>query len=700
MVMRAPTIVALAACCLGVAAFAAWRAAATGDRPAGRRAAGAAAGAADGRGAGVQPAATTPAPELFAEGVISTPADETGITFSPDGRTAYFARASATTTSAAVSVICVSRFDRGRWGRPQIAPFSGFWHDSTPALSPDGSRLFFTSDLPVPGRQRTPSQDPDAQDLHIWVVERTATGWSAPHSLGPPIEVAGAHDSAPSPAADGTLYFSSDRPGGKGHEDLYRARWLGRRYATPENLAGINSRHWQSQPAIAPDQSFLVFAGAGRPDAPEGGGAHYPRPHLYVSFRTAGGGWSEPRIFGPPVNSTAADWGPSLTPDGKWLFFSSERGFASVPMRQPLTASRLASGLGATLNGLGNIYRVGSGVIRALARPAGKQTASAEGPAPAVSSPAVHPWTAAGPCREPCLFGEGVVSTPADEFGGDFTRDGATLFFSRSVPRFYLDTIMQSRFENGRWTSPEVAAFSGVWRDYDPVLSPDGSRLFFISDRPRAGRPADGYNIWYMDRRANGEWSAPQDPGRPINGAGEAHFASATRDGTLYFTSNRPGGLGYVDVYRSRWVDGRYLEPENLGPGVNGPGWVNLEAYVFPAGDELIVAAFGHHDGVGDCDLFVSFLRDGVWSPLQNLGPKINSAARDYSPRLTPDGQYLFFASERGLPDARRTRPYTMDELERAMRSNLNGLGNLYLVDVAALPRPPATAGRPLAARR
>jgi Tol biopolymer transport system component len=631
--------------------------------------------------------------EIFAEGVISTPDDEVGITFTPDGRTAYFGKESRTTTTTPISVICVSRLDRGRWSAPEIAPFSGRWHDQAPAISPDGAHLCFSSDRPIAGRPRSAS--PDELDTHIWVVDRTASGWSEPRRLGPPVESASAHEEAPSPAADGTLYFSSDRPQGKGEQGIgrhriYRARWVGGHYAPPENLAALNGPAWDSQPAIAPDQTFLVFASAGRPDALEGRGARYFRADLYVSFR-AGDGWTAPRSLGPPVDSTADDSSPSLSPDGRWLYFTSERNFVSLPISPRLTARDFAAGVSGTLNGAGNIYRIDLGVVRELAA-AAKAEKAARAAAPAPESPlrARSSYASEAPIPEPRLFGEGVISTPADEFGGQFTRDGLTFFFSRSVPRFYLDTIFVSHFAGGRWSAPEVAPFSGQWRDYDPVLSADGSRIFFISDRPRAGQPAKGYNIWFVEPTPAGGWSEPQDLGAPINGSGEAHFACTTLDGTLYFTSHRPGNIGYTDVYRSRRVDGRYTAPENLGPAINGKGWSNLEAYVFPEGNEMIVAAFGHEDSYGDADLFVSFWRDGAWTPLKNLGPKINSAARDYTARLTPDGRYLMFASERGLPDTRRDKPFAYRELEQAMHSTMNGLGNLYLVDVDALPQPPA----------
>jgi hypothetical protein len=69
---------------------------------------------------------------------------------------------------------------------------------------------------------------------------------------------------------------------------------------------------------------------------------------------------------------------------------------------------------------------------------------------------------------------------------------------------------------------------------------------------------------------------------------------------------------------------------------------------------------------------------------LQNLGPKVNSAARDYSARVTPDRKYLFFTSERGLPTQRRSSPWTYGEFTKALHSARNGLGDIYQMDLSA----------------
>src|SRR5215831_11667439 len=85
------------------------------------------------------------------------------------------------------------------------------------------------------------------------------------------------------------------------------------------------------------------------------------------------------------------------------------------------------------------------------------------------------------------LFGTGVISTRDDEFGGIFTDDGTTCFFSKSVPRFYLETICESEFKNGEWNTPQIAPFSGQYRSFDPTISPDGKTILFASDRPVNG---------------------------------------------------------------------------------------------------------------------------------------------------------------------------------------------------------------------
>ena len=97
---------------------------------------------------------------------------------------------------------------------------------------------------------------------------------------------------------------------------------------------------------------------------------------------------------------------------------------------------------------------------------------------------------------QPQMIGEGILSTAYDEFGGSMTSDGREIYFCRSVPPHYFYTMYVSRFEEGRWSHPEVLPFSGRWRDSDPVLSPDGQQLFFVSDRAVDGEDTHTFRAY------------------------------------------------------------------------------------------------------------------------------------------------------------------------------------------------------------
>jgi len=303
----------------------------------------------------------------------------------------------------------------------------------------------------------------------------------------------------------------------------------------------------------------------------------------------------------------------------------------------------------------------------------GSRTGSDAPARAAAAAPAGEP-----PGAEPRMVGEGVISTPDDEFGGTFSPDGRTMLFNKSIPRSQFYVICESRWENGRWSAPRIAPFSGMWRDSDPVFSSDGSRVYFASDRPVGGKDLHNFDIWFVPRRGDG-WGEPENLGAPINSDRNEDFIAFAANGTAYFSSAREGSAGYMDIWRSRLSGGKYMEPENLGEAINRKEWFNIEAWPAPDESYLVVGAFGHADGAGDQDIFVSYRQpDGAFGPLKPLGPKINTAAREYSPRISLDGGSLFFSSERGMPTDVRTRPWTREEFEKSARSVRNGLGNIY----------------------
>ncbi|HEU5182005.1 MAG TPA: hypothetical protein VFW45_14545 [Candidatus Polarisedimenticolia bacterium] len=281
-----------------------------------------------------------PEPILFGEGIVSTGDFETHPAFTPDGRTLYFVKS---TPAFAEWKIYVTQWSEGHWSEPKLAPFSGKYRDADPFITTDGRKLYFISDRPVDGAKR--------EDMDIWVMERAGSGdWGEPRNLGAPINSPGS-EWLPRLTASGALYFGSDRPGGEGSTDLYRAAEAGGKFAEPENLGpAINSAADEYEACIAPDESYLIFMASGRPDDLGGG-------DLYWSVRKDGK-WTPAVNLGPKINGRGLDIGPFLSPDGKYFFYSSARRDPSLPPG-PNRPNR-------PRNGLGDIYQIDLEALRPL----------------------------------------------------------------------------------------------------------------------------------------------------------------------------------------------------------------------------------------------------------------------------------------------------------------------------------------------
>lgn len=117
---------------------------------------------------------------------------------------------------------------------------------------------------------------------------------------------------------------------------------------------------------------------------------------------------------------------------------------------------------------------------------------------------------------------------------------------------------------------------------------------------------------------------------------------------------------------------------ESLGRDVN-EGRYTIEAFIAPDESFVLLGSFAG-DSLGNADLYVAYNENGVWSKPVNFGPSINSKARDYSPRISPDGMYLLFSSERGFPTEIHDQPVAYRDFARRMHGTLNGLGNIYRV--------------------
>lgn len=301
-------------------------------------------------------------PHLFGEGVISTPGDEAGGVFSPDGGEFYFVKLNPATTFPRIGMLCVSHWHDGKWSVPEALPFSGKYLDFPPRLSPDGKTMYFGSSRPVPGS--------NSHVMRIWKAEKTGDGWSEPQPLAAPVNLEDHWNWGASVTNDGTIYFTSDRDA-SGRPQIFRARFVKGAYQAPEKLgAEINSEFNDYDPYVSGDESLLLFVSAGeggppfrhRADTLTGGGFPYARGDIYFS-RRVDGKWTLAQHVERGVNSVADEGVPALTPDGKFLIFASERSPFVIPMPRRIDMAEFERLVHSTLNGHGNIFTIPVGVL-------------------------------------------------------------------------------------------------------------------------------------------------------------------------------------------------------------------------------------------------------------------------------------------------------------------------------------------------
>jgi len=306
-------------------------------------------------------------------------------------------------------------------------------------------------------------------------------------------------------------------------------------------------------------------------------------------------------------------------------------------------------------------------------------------------------WAAEGAALRATLFAPGTVSTGDDDAHVTFSPDGRQVYFLKSTPDFRHWTIAVAEWTGRGWGAPSVAPFSGRWADGDLSFAPDGRTAYFVSNRPirPGGEVRVDTDIWQLHRSDDGRWSEPEHLPE-LASDGFEWFPNMTADGWLYFGSERAqGNLGAAqtsDLWRARLVGEHFSPPENLGSALNTPGQ-DIEPWISYDGHLLIFASNGRPDTRGSYDLYVSHRCGETWTEPRNLGDDVNSPAWDFGPRLSPDGQYLFFTSNRSSTDRAPDRGLGFGELIERIRSPGNGLRDVYRIATAALelksPCPP-----------
>jgi len=234
-------------------------------------------------------------------------------------------------------------------------------------------------------------------------------------------------------------------------------------------------------------------------------------------------------------------------------------------------------------------------------------------------------------------MGEGI-NDRFEEINPLMSGDEKVFIFTRRL-QFY-DAVFYSQKVNGKWSEPQnlTPSFSVDGNSYCTGLSYNGDEVYvYRSDN------FDG-NL-YVSKFRSGKWSKLEKLSGNINTKFWESHASLSKDGrTLYFTSNRDGGYGGLDIYRSeRTRGGDWGQAINLGPVINSK--YNEDApFVTDDGNTLYFSSMGHYN-MGGYDIFYSTrLDNGQWAKPLNAGYPLNTTRDDLFFVPFRDGAYAFYA--------------------------------------------------------
>ncbi|WP_411030404.1 TolB family protein [Spongiimicrobium sp. 3-5] len=254
------------------------------------------------------------------------------------------------------------------------------------------------------------------------------------------------------------------------------------------------------------------------------------------------------------------------------------------------------------------------------------------------------------PDSKPKLFATSVVNTDAIEINTVFNASNTELFFTRIIDgRFVLH---HSELTDGSWTTPEsIEMFSNQDDEsvaIDPSITADGNTLYFLGISPK-DRSANSKPDIFRSQKVGGKWQVASRVGYPISTDNYAEsYPVVVADGSIYFTSDRPGGFGKRDIYRAQYLgDGEFDIPINLGSEINTKK-SERSTYVSPDESFLITGnTYTEERGFA-----VSFKENNKWqTPIYfDLGESIIEDWIYFCPYMSPDNKYFFFSKRYSAP--------------------------------------------------
>jgi outer membrane protein OmpA-like peptidoglycan-associated protein/Tol biopolymer transport system component len=243
----------------------------------------------------------------------------------------------------------------------------------------------------------------------------------------------------------------------------------------------------------------------------------------------------------------------------------------------------------------------------------------------------------------PVNLGDAVNSKEREYFPA-LTADGSSLIFSRTVAG-NEDFYISRRTTGNEWgiAVPLSDKINTRLNEGAQSISPDGMYLFFTGcNRPDGLGSCD----LYVSHKSGNSWDTPFNLGEAVNSAAWDSQPAISPDGnTLYFVSNRAGGLGGYDIWKSMLSpDGNWSKPVNLGPDINTPRNENTP-FIHPDGKTMYFSSDGW-PGMGNMDIYYSRMQeDGKWGKPVNIGYPINTFSEETGLVVSPDGVQGMFSS-------------------------------------------------------
>ena len=277
--------------------------------------------------------------EVFGQGYISTQLYERDIAISPEGDQLVYTLGDYKQTIR--NLVSIKKKGE-KWGDREILPFSGNYNDIEPFFAEDGSKLFFASNRPM-------DEDSTRTDYNIWYAELVHGKWNNPRALDTLVNSRG-DEFYPSVSSNGNLYFTSTRTEGIGREDIFLSTFSEGEYSAPMPLdSTVNTKAYEFNAFVSPDEELLIFSSYGRADGLGGG-------DLYYSKKDETDKWRKAKNLGEVINSDKLDYSPFIDIPRNNFYFTSDR--AKTPDDRIKSVTELTNEANKVLNGMGNIYRI------------------------------------------------------------------------------------------------------------------------------------------------------------------------------------------------------------------------------------------------------------------------------------------------------------------------------------------------------